>query len=357
MSVINQNYMVSLEEAAQLTAHLPEVTHEWVSEPGCGKTTVATTRVAEIAGISRVALIDCASMELGDGGLPWVNHENKTSGFYPNERFELHSGEPVLIVLDEFSKAPQPTQNMLQPLIETHKRRFYNIPLHKNSIVAMTGNRSTDGVGDSMLGHTKNRRSKLYVRKSTSSEWIQNYAIPKGLNGGLIAFVHENPRVLASYLEPDQAENPYIFQPTQVQDAYASPRSLGQVSHIIDRRHLFTHNAVMADLAGCVGLVTANDLEAFVRYQDEIPSRDSITDSPKTARLPDSGAACYVLVFNLVTMADESNINSIFTYINRLNVEFQSVFCLQIAKNKDKQKVAFRNQMFRDWLLANEDLL
>ena len=30
MAVINQNYMVSLEEAAQLIAHVPEVRHEMV---------------------------------------------------------------------------------------------------------------------------------------------------------------------------------------------------------------------------------------------------------------------------------------------------------------------------------------
>ena len=356
MAVINQNYMVSLEEAAQLIAHVPEVRHEMVSEPGCGKTS-SLARIGELAGITRLALIDCASMELGDGGLPWVNHERKVSGFYPNERFELDSGEPVIIMLDEFSKAPQPTQNMLHPLLEEHRPRFYNVPLPAGSIVTLTGNLSTDGVGDTQMAHTKNRKSRLFVRKPSAVEWIQNYAIPKNIDGSLIAFVHETPRVMASYIDPDQSENPYIFHPTRVQDAYASPRSLSRASNIIKRRHMFTHNAVMADLAGTLGLATANDLEAFVRYQDELPPRDSIINDPKHAMVPDSGAARYVLVFNLVTMADASNINSIFTYIDRLPVEFQSVFCLQIAKNKEKQGLAFRNSMFKDWLIQNEDLL
>lgn len=359
MTTLNQNYMVSLEEAAQLTARVRGVTHEWVSEPGNGKTTFATTRVAELAGIAPedVALIDCASMELGDGGLPWVNHENKTSGFYPSERFGLHHGRPVLIVLDELSKSSQPTQNMLQPLIETHKRRFYNIPLPDGSIVCMTGNLSTDGVGDSQLAHTKNRRSRLYVRRATAAEWIQDYAIPKGLNAGLITFVHETPRIMASYRDPDQDENPYIFHPTKMQEAYASPRSLSQASHIIEQRGDLSHNAVMADLAGTIGLAAAHDLEAFIRYQDSLPPRDSIINDPKNARLPDAGAACYVLVFNLVVLVDATNINPIITYVNRLPAEFQSVFFLQVAKNKDKQKIAFRNDLFKQWLLDNEDLL
>ena len=356
MAVMNQNYFVSLEEAAQLIALVPENRQDLRGEPGIGKSTLMK-RISELSGITRCAYIDVPNLDLGDAGMPVLNHEQKTTGYYPNERFELHTGEPVLIMLDEFSKGMLPVRNMLHPLLEEHNPRFGNVALPQGSIVFMTGNLSTDGVGDSDPAHTIGRKSTLYVRKPTANEWIQNFAIPHGLDGGLVAFVHENPRIMASYIDADQNDNPYIFHPTKVQGAYASPRSLSRGSNILKKRKLLSHNAVMADLAGTVGLATANDMEAFIRYQDELPPRDTIIDDPKNARLPDAGAACYVLVFNLVMLVDDSNINSVITYVNRLSPEFQSVFFIQVAKNKDKQKIAFRNQMFRDWLLANEDLL
>ena len=356
MSVINQNYMVSLEEAAQLIAAVPENRFDLRGEPGIGKSTLIK-RISELSGITRCAYVDVPNLDLGDTGMPVLNHETQTTGYYPNERFELHSGEPVLIMLDEFSKGMLPVRNMLHPLLEEHKPRFGNKDVPKGSIVLMTGNLSTDGVGDSDPAHTIGRKSTLFIRKPSAEEWIMNFAIPNDLDAGLVAFVHENPRIMASYVDPDQTDNPYIFHPTKVQGAYASPRSLSRASNILKRRKNLSHNAVMASLAGTVGLATANDLEAFIHYQDSLPPRDTILDDPKNARLPDAGAACYVLVFNLVMLVDDSNINSIITYVNRLPTEFQSVFFLQVAKNKDKQRVAFKNQMFRDWLLANEDLL
>jgi hypothetical protein len=356
MTTLNQNYMVSLEEAIQITALTPEVRFEWISQPGLGKTS-SVKRLSEVTGITRYALIDAASMDIGDTGLPWVNHETKTSGFYPSERFELHSGEPVIIFIDELKKAPLPTQNALMPLQEEFRPRLGNVYLPEGSYVLSAGNFDTDGVGDNQLAHAINRKTTLYIRNHTADEWIMNYAIPNGLDGGLIAFVHDNPRIMASYRDPDQQDNPLIFQPTKVQGAFATGRSLSRASSILRNRGTVTHNALMAALAGTIGLAAAHELEAYVHYQASLPSRDSIINEPKNARLPDAGAACYVLVFNLVVLVDATNINPIITYVNRLPAEFQSVFFLQVAKNKDKQKIAFRNDLFKQWLLANEDLL
>ena len=356
MSVINQNYMVSLEEAAQLIALVPENRHDLRGEPGIGKSTLMR-RISELSGISRCAYIDVPNLDLGDAGMPVLNHEQKTTGYYPNERFELHSGEPVLIMLDEFSKGMLPVRNMLHPLLEEHNPRFGNVALPKGSIVFMTGNLSTDGVGDSDPAHTIGRKSTLFVRKPSAAEWIMNFAIPNNLDSGLVAFVHENPRIMASYVEPEQSENPYIFHPTKVQGAYASPRSLSRASNILKKRKTLPHNAVMADLAGTVGLATANDLEAFIHYQDALPPRESIIEDPKNARLPEGGASCYVLVFNLVMLADANNITPILTYVNRLPTEYQTVFYIQMAKNRTKQALAFGHETFRNWLLENSDLL
>ena len=327
-----------------------------VGEPGIGKTSLKRTIQRTLGDNYNYSYFDCANADLGDVAMPVVDHESKTTKYYPNARFRITEGKPVFVMLDEFTKAPQPVQNMLHPLLEAHEGRLGDVPKPEGSIIVMTGNLTSDGVGDSLKGHTLNRITRIEVAKPTAEEWLL-WAVEAGVHPVVLAWVKQFPHCLASYTEGDQDENPYIYNPKKFQLSYVSPRSLELASRIVAQRDKFDSDALIAALAGTIGESAARDMQAFIAYQDELPTRERIIQTPKDAPIPTSAGATAVLVFSMITAVDKDNIAPIMEYVSRLEPEWQAVFCISLAKSKDKQAVAMRSRAFSDWALKNQDLL
>lgn len=355
MATINFGSALSFNETVGLISECPEIRVHVEGEPGIGKSSMLNA-ISKRTGIASFAYIDTPSLDIGDAAMPVLKHDTKTTGFYPNERFKLHTGEPVIIMLDEFSKGPQPVQNMLHPLLEETNPRFGDIPLPAGSIVFTTGNLTTDGVGDGRKAHTIGRQSKVRMRKPTSEEWIHNYAIDAGIEGSIIAWVDRTPQCMASYTDEGQEDNFYIFNPRRVGNAYVSPRSLSRATHIVRKRHIIGANAMTAALIGTIGEQGARDLGAFIEYQNELAPWADIIANPKSARVPDSAGASAVLIFGAVQRVAADTIDAFMQYLDRFDTNWQATFCLALAKS-DKQKVGFRNAAYRDWVAANQDLL
>jgi hypothetical protein len=98
-------------------------------------------------------------------------------------------------------------------------------------------------------------------------------------------------------------------------------------------------------------------MQAYVEYQDQLPTWESIIKAPKTADVPTSAGACAVLVFGAITKIDKQNIAPFMEYLERFEPEWQACFCINIAKNPQKQSVAFSAKAFADWVQQNQDLL
>ena len=172
MQTINFGQSVSLDEATTLIATCPEIKVHMESEPGIGKSAQLPI-IARKAGIEQAIYIDATQYSTGDGAMPAVNHDTRTSSFYINERYGFHTGKPVAIMVDELPKALPSVQNELHTLLE-EKPRFYGVPLPEGSIVCFSGNLSGDGVGDKTKDHTINRQTRIRVRKPSNEEWIHN---------------------------------------------------------------------------------------------------------------------------------------------------------------------------------------
>lgn len=355
MSTLSFGKTITLKQASQLILASPENRYKLVGEPGIGKSSLLG-ELSRALPDHEVAYIDCASLDLGDISMPWIDKDTGTTRYAPNARFKFHTGKPVIVMLDEFSKASPPVQNMLHPLLESHNPRLGDISVHPESIIFLTGNLSTDGVGDTTKAHTKNRIIPLQVRKSDSDEWL-NWAINNRIEPVVMAFVKQFPQAMASYTEEGQQDNPYIFNPRKVQDAFVSPRSLERVSNIVRARDKFDADTLIAAMSGAIGESAARDLQAYVEYQDQLPSWDSIINNPMTAKIPDSAGACSVMVFGAVTKVDKTNIAKFMNYISRFEPEWQAAFAINVARNPAKQSVAFSSKAFADWVQANEDLL
>lgn len=346
---------VTLAQAAQLILTNPKVRFLVRGEPGIGKSTMLSFIAKQLAATHNAAYMDVPNMDLGDIAMPVIDHDAKVTRYYPNARFRLHEGKPVIVMLDEFTKGAEPIKNMLHPLLEVTNPRLGDISIDEESIVFMTGNLLTDGVGDNMKAHTRNRIVEIVVKKPSADEWLE-WGLNNDIDPSVLAWVRQFPHALASYTDGDN-DNPYIYNPRKQQAAYVSPRSLAIASNVVKERDKNDTDATIAALKGAIGEAAARDMEAFIAYQDQLPAWDTIVSNPTNATVPTSAGACAVLVFGAIAKIDRQSMTPFMKYLERFEPEWQAAFAINVAKNPTKQSVAFSCAAFADWVQKNEDLL
>lgn len=341
--------MISLKQAEELIATVgKEVTVHLRGQPGIGKSSILKSLSTRFPDHIPV-YIDCADLDLGDLAMPAMNHESKTTAFYPNERFNLQHGKPVIIMLDEITKASEPVKNMLLPVML--ERRLGAVEFHPDSIVYSTGNLTTDGVGDSMKAHAKNRMTAVTVMNPTDDEWI-NWGVDNGVAPEILAWVKQFPHCLAMYTDESQKENMYIYNPRKQQEAFVSPRSLAKASAIVRNRTALGEDTTLTALMGTIGESAARDMSAYFSLADGLPSRESIYKEPEKANLPKDPAAKVILVMRELMTITEEHMDAWMKYLQRLPMETQALFAVNIMASTRKS-IAATNKSFVNWAVAN----
>jgi hypothetical protein len=293
-----------------------------------------------------------------------------TTRALPNERYGIHKGNqkglnnarPVVIMMDEMAKMPKHIQATVAPLFYDRRLGSYTAP--ELSVVFGTTNMGIEGLGDFMPAHTRNRIIIVRMRKPTAEEWVNNFAVPRNLSAEVIAFVHQYPSVMDSFIdyEPggkyagkDQSkDNPYIFNPRVQQDAYATPRSLHAVSDILKNGEHLEPDVVVAALNGTVGVATGREMDAYVRFGRELPLYERVIADPDGTPLPKSPVAQIVQVFQLVTrVGDRAEAEATIKYVKRMKDEMSSLFCTIVAKNTEKVTKFASVTVFHEMLKQN----
>ena len=355
MAEINFGKSITLKQAANLIRTNPTTRFLLQGEPGIGKSSLLEN-IADSLGFE-YAYIDVPNMDLGDIAMPVIDHDTKTTRYYPNARFGVHTGKPMVIMLDEFTKGADPVKNMLHPMLEKANPRLGDISLDPNKyVVFLTGNLTTDGVGDSLKAHSRNRLVPVTIAKPDAEQWIE-WAIGKGLEPEVIAWVNRFPHVLASYTDAAQGDNPYIYNPRKAQHAFVSPRSLETASNIVRTRKENDPDSVIAALTGAIGESGARDMQAYIEFSDQLPTWEATIKEPKTTTVPTSPGACAIVVFGAISRITKETISPFMDYLSRFDAEWQAVFAINIAKNPAKQSIAFSSSAFKDWVVKNQDLL
>lgn len=355
MAEVSFGKTVTLKQAATLITSTPSVRYLLRGEPGIGKSSLLRL-IAEKVGMD-YAYIDVPNLDLGDVAMPVVDHATKTTRYYPNARFKLQEGKPVCVMLDEFSKGADPVKNMLHPMLEKANPRLGDVSVPAGSIVFLTGNLTTDSVGDTLKAHSLNRIATLHVAKPTAEEWIE-WAINRGnIAPEIIAWVNQFPHAMASYLDGGQGDNPYIFNPKKPQSAFVSPRSLETASDIVNARAQNDAESIIAALSGTVGESAARDIQAYIEFADQLPTWEATIADPKNTNVPTSPGACAIVVFGAISRIDKQSITPFMEYVQRFSPEWQAVFAINLAKTPSKQGIAFSCKAFADWVAKNQDLL
>ena len=363
MSVINFGSSISLNQFANAIATSgTDVTIIGCGEPGIGKS--ATLKLLEKRFPDyEVAYIDCTLLDLGDFALPYTVDagEIRVTEFAPNARFKLHSGKPVIIMLDELGKAIKSVKNVLLTLINEHRVGDKKLP--DGSIVFATTNLSSDGVGDTLEAHMINRGTVVDIRKphagfnadgTIDDDSWGKWALANDIDPTVIAWVRQYPHALGSYTDPAQRDNAYIYMPGKLQKAFVTPRSLEKASHIAKQRSELGDELTISLLSGTIGESAARDMQAFFTVADKLPTWDAIINDPKGAKLPDDVVARCLTVFSAITRIKESSVvDKFLDYLGRMEKEWQALFARSIMKS-DKQAVAIRSDKFKKWATDNQ---
>jgi AAA domain (dynein-related subfamily) len=349
-SDLNLSRRVNFAETVDIIMNSGDNSVHLTGEPGVGKTAMHK-EIIKRTGYKGI-YIDGPNTDVGQSGMPIPNHDTRTLDFYPAGNYGLHTNEPLVIMIDEWTKTDDYVRNTLHPLL--HERRLGNFELHPDSIVFTTGNMDSDGVGDSAKAHTRNRQTWLTYMKPTAKEWCA-WATNNGVAPEVIAWVHEYEHCMMSYMDGGQDKNPYIFNPNDAsQIAFVSPRSLVKASHWVTKRDKITENAFIATLDGTIGFSASRDMQAYIELADQLPTREAIETSPDTAIVPNSPAAQCILVFKAVAVATKDNFATWMRYIKRMPKEVQAVFINSLLEVQTKKSWAMTHPTFVTWARENQ---
>jgi len=305
---------------------------------------------------------DATTKDLGDISLPAMMKTTDGESFVrsvPHEELGLHLRDtPLIINIDELAKpgGGRSVQNGLLRLIFEHKMGSYE--LHPDSIIFATSNLGSEGVGDTLQAHMRNRMVVVEARKPDAMEWIE-WGINNGVEPIVLGWVRENPHCMQDFREvKDPEENPYIFHPRAVgRDSFVTPRSLHTASDILKTRDKMDSATLTALLIGAIGTRAALDMAAFITLADKLPTLKSIKETPETASVPTSAAAVCMVVYRALGSVDRSWLDAWMTYMNRLPAEAQGLFANGVrAPSYAKAGLVMTHRGFSDWARKNNYL-
>jgi hypothetical protein len=346
---------VTRTDAANLIATVGNhVTFMVEGHIGSGKSALLGDLAQRLGATHRGVYLDMTMLDIGDLQLPGVDHESKTSVFYPNESLGLQFDAPMILMFDEFGKASPSVKNAVLPMLV--ERRFGMRKFHPDTIVFATTNLGAENVGDLFKAHERNRMSFLRMAKPGAKEWI-DWGVSHDVAPEVLAWVHENPQCLDSFEDvEDPRVNPYIFHPKAPRTAFVTHRSLEQASHIVKCREQLGLDATTHALIGTIGQAAALDMGAFLDLGRDLPKRDQIITDPEHAPIPGSPAALVMLCVQSARWVSKDTIDAWMTYMGRFPQKEAQAMWAGFLVNMNRVGEFASCKSFTDWAIANNYL-
>ena len=366
MSLSTRMYAINHQDAAQcVIANGMERNgdHVWFNFEGLkgiGKSTLGK-ELARLLPTHELRYIDTTSMTAGDSGIPKFKEADEQDfvRYVANEVLGLHTNKPLIIMLDELSKA---SREVMLPFLRLGlEREMYGYRLHPDSVVISNGNLTVENLGDGYQPHQLDRFCLMELRTPTNKEWLENYAIPNNINSFVSGWVYENPEIMQDWRDvPNPDDNQFIDHPQAVgRRKGTTPRALAKAAHIIDNRDGFSDHLLTAQLVGVIGQYAAEHLMTFMEIADQLPSLESIKKDPENATVPTSVSAMGMVVYRTLANIERDWVDAWMTYMDRIDTNWATVFVNGIRDprfDKDRQSQVMTNRKFTDWVGAHQYL-
>ena len=322
-------------------------------EMGIGKSSILKA-LAESHPNHIPCYIDITTKDVGDFLVPQIRTLDGTPvcSFIPNEEFGFHLDKPLILMLDEIGKAGKAVMNACLRLMLERKLGIHSLP--EGSIVFATTNLGTEGIGDNVPPHARNRVCVVKMRKHTGEEWRWNFAQNAGVDPVVIATVIEYPAMTASFEDYERPDmNEYINDPRVPRAAFVTFRSLEKASDILKRCREMPEEVLTHALFGVIGERATMDMMNILKLDNTMPAWSEIINKPDTTVVPPNGAAVCLVVSKALSNVETATFDSWMTYLSRMPREAQALFAMSVMSAKSpKRSIAVTNRKFTEYAVS-----
>ncbi|MCC1493740.1 AAA family ATPase [Cognatishimia sp. F0-27] len=284
------------------------LTASWMlhGRPGVGKSQVVQQLADRIG--ARLFDLRLTTIEPQDlRGLPYYDHEARRTVWYRPEDLPDDPATPSILFLDELTAASPYLQPTVYGLLQ--ERRVGRHVLPDAVFIVAAGNTVEDGAIAYEMGTALSDRLVHLHMVAEANDWIENYAVPKGLSPAVAAFLRGRPDLLDTTEEALQ----------QGQMIACTPRAWERTSQIMQA--ISDRSTRQAMIAGTLGVAAAAEFSAVA---DDIAASvhvGEMIEADATARLalyPQSLHGLNALVFGLVGAADKDTMPAVIEVMETL---------------------------------------
>jgi hypothetical protein len=284
------------------------LTVSWMihGRPGVGKTQVVQQLADQIG--AKLFDLRLTTIEPQDlRGLPYYDHETRKTIWYRPEDLPDDPDHPAVLFLDELTAASPYLQPTVYGLLQERRVGRHRLP--DNVLIIGAGNTVDDGaVAYDMSTALSDRLIHLHLR-ADATDWIENYASPKGLSPAVTAFLRGRPDLL------DTTE----LALRRGETIACTPRSWERASQIMS--HITSRRSRNAMLAGTLGDAVAAEFSVIA---DEITATLNIGDllnadtKSRADLFPDTLHGLNAVVFGLVGAANATTLPKVIEVMEQL---------------------------------------
>jgi len=307
-----------------------------LGSPGCGKSALGY-ELAQEMGFAHFADLNFSLLDTPDiGGLALIGEQGSDVLHFKKSPLlaPFQTGRNLLI-LDEIGDATMGMQNLARRLEWT--REINGLRLSDETFIVMMSNRSKDKSGAGRLsGKIKNATSQ-FTLETNLDDWVNNFALPRGINPVLIQFLRFRPNLLDMY-DADADTSP---TPRQWELVDRVPETLST--------ELFFH-----DVASKVGDGPAAEYTAFRKIYAALVSVEDVVMNPKGTPIPEDLAAQYAIVGSLAHNTTIGNVDRIAEYVDRMPSDFGVMYWMDARKKTPAIK---GTKAFVKWATANANVV
>jgi hypothetical protein len=306
--------------------------------PGIGKSEIVED-VTEKLGYDLIISHPVVSDPTDYKGLPFMNDKGEAD-FVPFSDLKkiMTATRPTVFFFDDLGHAPSSVQAATMQLVLAREINGKRISDHVSFISAT--NRAKDKAGVSGILEPLKSRFAIYELEANVESWIE-WALKKDwIDTALISAVKMFPDWIIDWKPSKHIENS------------PCPRNLVEVAKMMNMNlpDSLQHTA----FAGRMGSAESTRLCAFLQLIKDLPDLNEIEYKPLTATVPNNPSSQYALVGALVNRANTKNIGALTTYMDRVGVEYSTLFMKFIVSRKEE---LCNTTAFTKWVGQNKEIL
>ena len=257
---------------------------------------IAQSDPSDLKGIPFREMVTIDSTDLQ--GNP-IKVQTSYTSWLPNMDFLVLTldGAAGIIFFDEMNLAPPMVQGAAYQIVLD--RAIGEISFKEDVVVIGAGNRACDKANVyEMAGPLKNRFRNIQLAPPTANQWIGDYALPKGKNGDVIAFLGFRPELMMEGENMANGGNTSNVG-SKDRDNFCTHRSWTKCADVLDDFTIPQPDGTQAtkkkiddvlrqiedQTATCIGDGTAAELTAFIKLRGLISIADIVKHPAKLAML------------------------------------------------------------------------